>query len=123
MVTAPTKIDIATVGRFRLSLAEAAGPGHGIVVVDMTRSTFCDCAGLTTLIRAHKQALAAGGELRLLLPADGIVRRLFSVSGVGQALPTFGSLRAALGDGAGAPGSGGENREPCGPWRQPTCDQ
>ncbi len=37
----------------------------------MTRTQFCDSAGLGVLVRAHKQALAEGGELRLVMPADG----------------------------------------------------
>jgi hypothetical protein len=34
----------------------------------MSRTRFCDSAGFTVLVRAHKRAVAEGGELRLVIP-------------------------------------------------------
>jgi anti-anti-sigma regulatory factor len=39
----------------------------------MTGTQFCDSAGLGVLVRAHKRALADGGELRLVILASAMV--------------------------------------------------
>ena len=48
------------------------------------------------LIRAHKRMVAAGGELRLLLPGHGIVPRLLAVTGLGRTIPVFTSMEHVL---------------------------
>jgi anti-anti-sigma factor len=68
--------------------------------VDLTMTRFCDSAGLHVLVRAHRRALAEGGELRLAIPAEGAVARIFTVTGLDRLIPSFGSLDQAL-----APGS------------------
>jgi anti-anti-sigma factor len=73
VVTAPAEIDVTTAGQLRAVLAAWAARGHITVVVDLAGTQFCDSAGLTVLVRAHKQAPADGGGLRLVLPADGPV--------------------------------------------------
>lgn len=65
VVTAPAEIDITTAEQLRTVLLHAANRGYATVVVDMTLTRFCDSAGLTVLVRAHKRAVADGGELRL----------------------------------------------------------
>ena len=94
MVTAPEEIDITTAYRLRAALA-AAVSGHATVVVDMTRTHACDTAGLHVLVRAHRRALAQGGELRLVAPSPD-VRRLFAVTGLDRVIRHFASLDEAL---------------------------
>jgi len=96
VVTAPTEIDVTTAGQMRAMLAEWAARGHITLVVDMTGTEFCDSAGLSVLVRAHKQALAERGELRVILPASGTVARLFSLTGLDRVIPHFASLEQAL---------------------------
>jgi hypothetical protein len=48
------------------------------------------------LVRAHWRPLAEGGELRLAVPADGTVARLFTVTGLHHLIPAFGRLDQAL---------------------------
>jgi anti-anti-sigma regulatory factor len=43
----------------------AADCGHATIVVDMTRTRFCDATALGVLVMAHKRAVAEAGELRL----------------------------------------------------------
>ena len=96
VVTAPAEIDITTAGQLRGLLAAWTTRGHTTLVVDLTRSRFCDSAGLTVLVRAHKQALGQGGGLRLVLPADGTVPRVFTVTGLDGVIPYFASVEQAL---------------------------
>jgi anti-sigma B factor antagonist len=56
VVTAPEEIDITKAGALRAALLEAAAHGHGTLAVDMSRTQFCDSAGLNVLVRAHKRA-------------------------------------------------------------------
>jgi anti-sigma B factor antagonist len=72
VVAAPAEIDIATKDQLRARLLDAIS-GHPTVVVDMTRTQFCDSSGIHTLLQAHEQAVVEGGDLRLVVPADGAV--------------------------------------------------
>ena len=96
VVTAAADIDVTTADQLRLVLLEAAADGHITVVVDMTRTLFCDCSGLGVLVRAHTRALAEGGGLRLVIPADGAVFRIFTLTSLDRFIPRFGSLQEAL---------------------------
>ena len=68
-------------------LLEAGRRGHGTVVVDMTRTRYCDSAGFSALVAAHKWALADGGGLRLVIPDGSRVLRIFTVIGLGRFIP------------------------------------
>ena len=96
VVTAPVEIDITTAEQLRTVLLDAGSDGHATVVVDMTQTRFCDCSGLSVLVRAHRRAMAEGGGLRLVLPADGPVVRVVTVTGLDRLIPCFGSLGLAL---------------------------
>jgi anti-anti-sigma factor len=96
VVTAPAEIDVTTADHLRLVLLEAAAHGHATVAVDMTRTRFCDSAGLSVLARAHKRALEEGGELRLVMPAGGAMSRIFTLTSLYRFIPRFGSLPEAL---------------------------
>jgi anti-sigma B factor antagonist len=96
VIAAPAEIDIATADRLRVVLMQAGAHGHTTVVVDLTRTRFCDSSGLNVLFRAHQRALAEGGELRLVIPADGAVFRVFTLTSLHRFIPRFGSLDEAL---------------------------
>ena len=96
VVTAPAEIDVTTAAQLRPALLEAAAHGHTTVVVDMTHAWFCDSTGLGVLIRAHKRALEEGGEVRLVIPAGGVLYRIFILTSLYRFIPRFGSLPEAL---------------------------
>src|SRR6185437_3743111 len=73
MVAAPEEIDASNADWLRTTLLETAARGHATFVVDLTRTRLCASAGLGALVRAHKRALAEGGELRLLMPTSAAV--------------------------------------------------
>lgn len=96
VVTSPAEIDTTTAGELRAILLEWHRRGHTTVVVDLTSTEFCDSAGLRELVWAHKRAVAGGGGLRLVIPADGAVRRVFTVTAVDRLIPHFASRERAL---------------------------
>ena len=97
VVLAPQEIDASNAGWLRAVLLEAAARGHATFVTDMTRTQFCDSAGLGVLVRAHKRALAEGGELRLVIPTSAMVRRVFALTGIDRVIPNCTGLDQALG--------------------------
>lgn len=74
---------------------EAARHGGGTLVVDMTRTRFCDSCGQHILFAAHKRAQAEGGQLRLAMSAAPVLR-LFEITGIDRVIPNFPSLGQAL---------------------------
>ena len=95
VVTAPEEIDITNAPGLRSALLEAAEHGHGTLVLDMTRTQFCDSSGLHTLLAARKRAQAEGGELLLVLSATHVLR-VFAITGIDRMIPNFTSLDQAL---------------------------
>jgi len=95
VVAAPEEIDIANAGRLRAALGRAAGDRPGTLVVDLTRTRFCDSAAIHALVDAHKRARAAGGQV-LLAVSGAAVPRIFEIVGIDRVLPRFPSVAEAL---------------------------
>jgi anti-sigma B factor antagonist len=97
VVSAPAEIDASDAGWLGAVLLQAACCGHARFVVDMTRTQFCDSAGVGVLVAAHHRARAGAGEMRLVIPADGAsVRRIFQLTGLDRVIPHFPGLDQAL---------------------------
>ena len=79
VVTAPEQIDFTNAAGLRAAVLQAAGHGHGTVVVDMTGTRFCDSAGLHVLVSAHKRARSEGGQV-LLVIVGAAVLRIFAIT-------------------------------------------
>jgi len=95
VVAAPEEIDITNAAGLRAALLEAAAHGNGTLVVDMSRTLFCDSAGLNVLVRAHKQAQAEGRGVLLVISAVTVLR-IFAVTGIDHLIPNFPTLDEAL---------------------------
>jgi anti-sigma B factor antagonist len=95
VVSAPEEIDITNAGGLRAVLLQAASHGNGTLVVDMSRTQFCDSAALNVLVRAHKQAQAEGRQVLLVIAAVTVLR-IFAVTGIDHLIPNFPSLEEAL---------------------------
>jgi anti-sigma B factor antagonist len=97
VVAAPEEIDISSAPELHSALlaAAAAADGARTLVADMTRTRFCDSAGVHTLMAAHKRARAEGVEL-LLVASSAAVLRVFEITGIDCVVPTFTSLQDAL---------------------------
>jgi anti-sigma B factor antagonist len=95
VVVTPEEVDITNAARLRGALVEAAAGGRSTLVVDMSRTQFCDTAGIHALVSAHKRAQAEGGELRLVITTP-MVLRIFTITGLDSVIAHFGSLEEAL---------------------------
>jgi anti-sigma B factor antagonist len=96
VIAAPVEIDITNAAGLRAALLEAAGLGDGTLVVDMSRTQFCDSSGVNVLVCAHRRAQAEGGELRLVISAAAVLR-ILAIIGVDRMIPNFPALDEALG--------------------------
>lgn len=113
VLATPAEIDITTADQLRAALLHPTRDGHPVVVVDMTSTHFCDSAGLHALMAAYKRAHAEGSELRLVIPADGAVQRVLTLTGIDRVIPCFPNLEEAL---AKAPCGANPQPVPSGPW-------
>jgi len=95
VVAAPEEIDITNAEALRAVLLKAAANGHDTLVVDMTRTQFCDSSGLHTLIAAHKRAEAEGREVLLVIPSPTVLRD-FVLTDMDRMIPNVTSLPEAL---------------------------
>jgi anti-sigma B factor antagonist len=95
VVVAPEEIDITNADGLRSALLEAAVHGPGRLVVDMSRTQFCDTAGIHALVAAHKRAEAGRGEIRLVITGAAVLR-IFAITGLDSVIPHFATLEEAL---------------------------
>ena len=94
VVVTPGDIDITNAAAFRTALLEAAGRGTTFVV-DMSRTQFCDTAGIHALVAAHKQAADDDHEVRLVVTSASVLR-IFAITGFDQVISRFSRLDQAL---------------------------
>ena len=95
VVAAPAEIDITNADGLRAALGQAAGNGPGTLVVDLTRTRFCDSAGMHALVDAHIRARAEGGQV-LLAVSGAAVPRILEITGIDRVLHHFPSVAEAL---------------------------
>lgn len=101
VVGTPEEIDITNATELRAALLEASADGPVTVVVDMTRTQFCDSAGLHALVGAHRRAVAEGGGVVLAVSGEAVLR-ILALTGLDTVIPSFTSLGEALAQAAGA---------------------
>jgi len=95
VVTLPAEIDVVNGDEVREDLLTVLNRGPAALIVDMTGTTFCDSAGVNTLVRAYKRAEACGARMRLVVSAP-TVRRVLAITGVDRLIGTCPSVAAAL---------------------------
>ncbi|MFI1286541.1 STAS domain-containing protein [Streptomyces sp. NPDC020858] len=86
VVTITGEIDLTTSPILQAVLEEAmVGRPHHLEV-DFTHVTFCDCAGLNTLLQARASARQAGADFALVHVDAPTVIRLFDLTEAGPLL-------------------------------------
>jgi anti-anti-sigma factor len=100
VIPLPDSIDVTNDFDVQDVLVAAIQAGAAVLVADGSRTTFCGCSGVTTLILAHRLAAAAGAQLRLVGAAPE-VRRILALTRADNELDTYPDLAAAL---SGRPG-------------------
>ncbi|MEU4245620.1 STAS domain-containing protein [Actinoplanes sp. NPDC026619] len=84
------EIDMYTTGHLDRAIAEALRTDAGDLSVDLAATTFCDCAGITTLLAGRRDALAAHIGYQVSNPT-GLPLKVLQTAGVHTLLTTAAS--------------------------------
>jgi anti-sigma B factor antagonist len=104
VVTLPPEIDVTNADIVREELASVLNQGAALLIADLSKTSFCDSAGVSALVRTFRQAATSGSSMRLVVSTPA-VERVLSITGVDRLLETFPSVAASL---AGPGGQGGQ---------------
>jgi anti-sigma B factor antagonist len=95
VVSLPAEIDISNAGQVREDLLSVLNQGAALLIADLSKTTFCDSAGVGALARALRRARASQSEMRLVVGSRA-VRRVLSLTGVDRLLGIYPTVSAAL---------------------------
>ncbi|WP_405999555.1 STAS domain-containing protein [Streptomyces sp. NBC_00829] len=82
LITIAGEIDLSTVSLVSETLKQCLRDGIRAIDVDLAPVPFCDCSGLNAFVEASRNAVAAGGTLRLHHP-PAILARIVALTGSG----------------------------------------
>jgi anti-sigma B factor antagonist len=101
VVTLPEEIDVTTAGAVGDALLAVLDQGATVLIADLSKTEFCDSAGVSALVHTYRQASTSGSLMRLVVSTPS-VQRVLSITGVDRLVDIFPSVAASLG---GTPGS------------------
>lgn len=99
VVTFPTEVVFDNAGKLREYVASAVLPGVRAVILDMSRTVFCDTSGLRELVVAHQLGYENGVEMRVVVPPR--LMRMVTLTGLQTVLAIYPTLAAAQAAGPG----------------------
>jgi anti-sigma B factor antagonist len=95
VVALPEEIDVTNADAIGEDLLSALDRGAVLLVADMSKTTFCDSAGVSALVRTFRRAVAGSSGLRLVVGTPA-VQRVLSLTGVDRLVDVFPSVAACL---------------------------
>jgi anti-sigma B factor antagonist len=96
VVTLPVEIDVTNADAVRERLFSVVSQGADLLIADLSKTTFCDSAGVSALVRTFRRATANARAMRLVVSTPA-VERVLSITGVDRLLDVFPSVAASLG--------------------------
>jgi len=97
VVTLPAEIDVTNADMVREELLSVLNQGTALLIADLSKTSFCDSAGVGALVRTFRRAAASAGTMRLVVSTSA-VQRVLSITGVDRLIDTFPSVAASLAD-------------------------
>lgn len=104
VVTLPAEIDVTNADTVQEELLSVLNQGAALLVADLGKTSFCDSAGVSALVRTFRRAATSESSMRLVVSTPA-VQRVLSITGVDRLVDTYPSVAASL---AGQPGQGGQ---------------
>ncbi|HZC19046.1 MAG TPA: STAS domain-containing protein [Rubrobacteraceae bacterium] len=95
---------LAVAPRFQAALKKAVEAvertesAKRVLVLDLSETEFMDSVGLGTLVASTDGFRKRGGEVRLVLPPGGMVRRIVEVTGVVELFRVYPEVASAIED-------------------------
>ena len=96
ILTMPAEMDLYSSARIHEDVLAALEPGVSTVIMDLTRTTHCDTAGLGKIALARRLATTRRIGLRVVIPPSSPVHMVLASAGLGQVLVVYATLGAAL---------------------------
>lgn len=95
LATLAGEIDLSNAGLVEDQVTRGLA-GVTSVAVDLAGLDYLDSAGLALLARLAGRLAGSAGSLRLVVPADAMISRTLSISGLSAAIPVDETVEAAL---------------------------
>jgi len=95
VVTMPTEIEAANSAAVTGQLSAVLSEHPDMITADLTRTRFCDSAGVQAIARGAEQSAASGTELRIAL-GDSPVARVFQLTGLDQVMRVYRDVQQSL---------------------------
>jgi anti-sigma B factor antagonist len=95
VITLPGEIDVNNAELVREGLFSVLDDGAVLLVADLSRTTFCDSAGVSALVGTFRRAVGSGSSMRLVV-ATPAVQRVLSITGVDRLVEVFPSVAGSL---------------------------
>jgi anti-sigma B factor antagonist len=105
VVTLPVEIDVTNADAVRDNLMSVMDQGAAMLVADLSKTNFCDSAGVSALVRTFRRASTGTSAMRLVVSTPA-VQRVLSITGVDRLVDIYPSVAASLagpGDQSGQP--------------------
>ena len=96
VVSPAGELDLSNGDTFEEAISDARTKKPETLVLDLTGLTFMDSSGLRILLDAWNEAQLADRRLMLVVPTDGLVRRVLQISGCDGVLPIVDQLADAV---------------------------
>jgi anti-sigma B factor antagonist len=95
VVTLPAEIDVSNADAVREDLLSVVNQGAVLLVADMSKTIFCDSAGVTALVRTFRRAAESGSGMRLVVSTPAL-ERVLGITGVDRLIDSYPSVAASL---------------------------
>jgi anti-sigma B factor antagonist len=97
VMTMPAEIDITNADQVREDLLSVLNQGATLLIADLSRTAFCDSAGVSALVRGFRRAEANQSDMRLVIGTLA-VQRVLAFTGIDRLLNIYPSVAVALAD-------------------------
>lgn len=95
VVSLPGEIDITNADQVREDLLSVLNQGAALLIADLSKTTFCDSAGVSALARSFRRAKASQSGMRLVVSTQA-VQRVLALTGIDRLLDIYPSVAASL---------------------------
>lgn len=85
-LTLPTEIDATNAGTLIQVLRDLIRQRPQLLTIDLTKTSYCDSAGIRALVISHRDAEASGCQLQLAV-SNSPVSRILTLTGLDQVIP------------------------------------
>lgn len=98
IATVQGEVDLESARRLGAQLARAVSNDDAALVLDLTRVTYLDSAGVSMCYELLRRLRRSRQELVLIVPRDSVVHDVVELSGLGEAALVWPELGEALDD-------------------------